>query len=131
MTEKDFQAQIAELVGVLGGIVYHTYDSRRSSPGFPDLVIVTRDRRLIFAELKVGKSKPTGDQWAWLRALPDHQAYLWRPNDWHDVLRIIQYGHSVSVGMLRKGMIPNAEGLNVRPSRVIQPEPTCICCAYP
>ena len=42
MTEKDFQAQIVELIGVLGGMVYHTHDSRRSAPGYPDLTIVTR-----------------------------------------------------------------------------------------
>ena len=31
MTEKEFQAQIVDLVGILGGMVYHTYDSRRSA----------------------------------------------------------------------------------------------------
>ena len=107
MTEKDFQAQITALVDMLGGLVYHTYDSRRSAQGFPDLTIVTRDRRLIFAELKVGKRQPTDDQWAWLRALPDHQAHLWRPDDWDDATRIIQTGH---------------HGRN-------RSEPTCVGCA--
>ena len=36
MTEKEHQAQIVELVQVLGGMVYHTFDSRRSSAGFPE-----------------------------------------------------------------------------------------------
>ena len=93
MTEKDFQAQLVALVDMLGGLAYHPYDSRRSVAGYPDLTIVTRDRRVIFAELKVGKRKPTEDQWAWLRALPAHLAYLWRPDDWDDAVRIIQTGH--------------------------------------
>ena len=76
MTEKEFQAQIVELVGLLGGMVYHTYDSRRSASGFPDLTIVTRDRRLIFAELKNDRGRLTEYQKSWLEALPDHQALL-------------------------------------------------------
>ena len=95
MTEKDFQAQLVALVDMLGGLAYHTYDSRRSAHGFPDLTIVTRDRRLIFAELKVAKRQPTDHQWAWLRALPNHQAYLWRDTDWDAAARIIQGGHYV------------------------------------
>ena len=105
-----------ELVGILGGMVYHTYDSRRSTKGYPDLTIVTLDGRVIWAELKVGKKQPTEDQWGWLRGLPDHQAYLWRPDDWDDAVRIIQKGHRVSDGMIQE--------------RVIQHEPTCIACHW-
>ena len=47
-----------EVVHVLGGMVYHTYDSRRSAMGYPDLTIVTLDGRVIWAELKVGKKQP-------------------------------------------------------------------------
>ena len=65
--EKDFQAQLMQVALMLGGMVYHTYDSRKSPKGYPDLVILTMDRRLIFAELKTGKLMPTEDQWAWLR----------------------------------------------------------------
>ena len=112
MTEKDFQGQLIALVDMLGGLAYHTYDSRRSAAGFPDLTIVTRDRRVIFAELKAGKRQPTDDQWAWLRALPDHSAYLWRAHtDWDDAARIIQTGHKVAVQV-----IP-------------QQERTCVSCA--
>ena len=123
MTEKEHQAQLVQVVEMLGGMVYHTYDSRRSSQGYPDLAIVTADRRLIFAELKVGKKQPTEMQWVWLRALPDHQAYLWRPDDWDDAVRIIQYGHRVSAGMPQ-----GADGVHVRPIWVSQHEPTCIAC---
>ena len=87
------------------------------------LTIVTIKRCVIWAELKAGKRKPTEDQWTWLRALPDHQAYLWRPDDWDDAVRIIHYGHRVSAGMIQA-----TDGLNIQPLRVIQHEPTCIAC---
>ena len=136
--EKDFQAQLMKVVAMLGGLVYHSHDSRREvvnrggervlvgdadAKGYPDLTIVTADRRVIFAELKASKRQPTETQWVWLRALPDHQAYLWRPDDLDDAVRIIQNGHRHG-----EGMIQDADGLNVQPLRVIQHEPTCIAC---
>lgn len=38
--ERDFQAAVMELARLLGWRVYHTWDSRKSEPGFPDLVLV-------------------------------------------------------------------------------------------
>lgn len=71
---------------------YHTHDSRRSEPGFPDLVLVRGDR-LIFAELKTDTGRITPAQLAWLTALeqcPGVQAHVWRPRDWPQVLRTLQ-----------------------------------------
>lgn len=34
--EKDFQQRVINLAESLGYLVYHTHDSRRSQPGFPD-----------------------------------------------------------------------------------------------
>ena len=128
-SEREFQAQLIKVVEMLGGLVYHTYDSRRSARGYPDLTIVLKNgpaRRVIWAELKAGKKQPTDSQWIWLRGLPDHQAYLWRPDDWDDAVRIIQYGHRVSAGMVQ-----NADGTNIQPLRITQQEPTCIACQTP
>ena len=111
MTEKDFQSQLMQVVEMLGGLTYHAHDSRRQvtrngervlvgdadARGYPDLTIVTPDRRVLFAELKADKKQPTDSQWIWLRGLPDHQAYLWRPDDWDDAVRIIQWGHRISL----------------------------------
>ena len=58
MTEKELQAAVVELAGYLKWRCYHTYDSRRSNAGFPDLTMV-RYGRLIFAELKSEKGKAT------------------------------------------------------------------------
>ena len=92
-----------------------------STKGYPDLTIVTADRRVIFAELKSVKGDITDPQRAWLIALPDHQAYLWRPDDWDDAVRIIQEGHHM---LLRP---------DTRPRDLIasMPEPTCIACQTP
>ena len=38
MTEKQFQSHIVQYAKMRGWLVYHTHDSRRSEPGFPDLV---------------------------------------------------------------------------------------------
>ena len=52
--ERDFQRAVCQLAKALGCIVYHTHDSRRSEPGFPDLVIVGK-RGFMFRELKQPK----------------------------------------------------------------------------
>lgn len=51
--------------------------------GFPDLLMCRRTR-LVFAELKAGKNKPSAAQVDWLLALGEAGAetYLWHENDW-------------------------------------------------
>jgi hypothetical protein len=46
INEAAFQRMIMDLARYNGWRVYHTHDSRRSEPGFPDLVIA-RVRRVI------------------------------------------------------------------------------------
>ena len=81
LTEKEWQAQVVELARTLGWRHYHTYRSKRSPSGFPDLVLV-RDR-VVFLELKREKGKLTDDQKGWLRALEaaHAEAYVVRPRD--------------------------------------------------
>jgi hypothetical protein len=87
--EKDFQAAVMKLAKRLGWRCYHTRDSRKSTAGFPDLVLV-RDK-VMFAELKAEDGKPTADQSNWLEAiqLAGSFAYLWRPSDWADIERLL------------------------------------------
>lgn len=67
--EADFQAQILELAKYCGwSLQYHTFDSRRSAPGFPDVVLV-RGARLLFIEVKTAKGRVTPEQQAWWLAL--------------------------------------------------------------
>lgn len=94
ITEARFQTQVLELAAAMGWKAYHTRDSRGSAPGFPDLVL-TDGRRVIFAELKTERGKPTADQLAWLSDLEHAQAvdaYLWRPSDWNDIAAILGAG---------------------------------------
>lgn len=101
MTEQQLQAAIVEAAQALGWLVYHTYDSRRSHAGFPDLVLV-RQPRLIFAELKDDTRPMTEEQVRWsagllgvsqvVRSLIDDDVWrdrpplvswhLWRPVHW-------------------------------------------------
>lgn len=81
MTEREFQELVVQTAMYHGWRTYHTHDSRRSDPGFPDLVLV-RDR-VIFAELKSAAGKVRPEQGAWIDALRDAGAdvHLWRPSD--------------------------------------------------
>jgi hypothetical protein len=81
--EKDFQSRVTDMCDWLGLRYYHTYDSRRSNPGFPDLVIVGPNH-LIFVELKATKGRVSAAQQEWISALEaaDQDAYVWYPEDW-------------------------------------------------
>lgn len=85
MTEAQLQDAVIQLAHLRGWMTYHTYDSRRSSPGFPDLVLVRADR-LVLVELKSASGRVTADQQRWLEALylTNNEVYLWRPADWLD-----------------------------------------------
>ena len=105
-TEKRFQDAVVQLAHIHGFKAYHTYDSRRSTPGFPDLVLL-RDDILIFAELKTEKGKLSEFQKEWLSGLDDFaesieqiwcfsgrpmpiRVYLWRPSDWDNIIEILK-----------------------------------------
>jgi hypothetical protein len=95
VSEKQFQAQVVELAGYCGWLCYHTHDSRRSAPGFPDLVLV-RPPRLIFAELKTETGKLRPEQKAWLEALTGcieaSESRLWRPRDLEEIQTLLKRG---------------------------------------
>jgi hypothetical protein len=82
MTEKAWQAVVLDLARLHGWQAYHTFDSRRSQPGFPDLVLWRRGE-LIFVELKTDKGRVTPDQLRVISGLEDagQQVYVWRPDD--------------------------------------------------
>ena len=85
MKERDLQALVVRLARSLGWLAYHTFDSRRSEPGFPDLVLVREDR-VLFRELKTEKGRATPAQTTWIAALTaaGMDAGLWRPVQWFD-----------------------------------------------
>lgn len=68
MSEAQLQDAITEAASRQNYLWYHTYDSRKSPPGYPDLTIVGHGR-LIFLELKSVKGDVEDDQQKWLDAL--------------------------------------------------------------
>ncbi|HEY1690013.1 MAG TPA: VRR-NUC domain-containing protein [Solirubrobacteraceae bacterium] len=94
--EAQFEAAIVQLAKLNGWLTYHTYDSQRSSPGFPDLVLI-RDRVLIVAELKSEKGHLTGSQVEWIEAFQaidceEIFVRVWRPADWPEIERLLGRG---------------------------------------
>lgn len=84
MTEAELQSAISEMAAWLGyRLRYHTFDSRLSAKGFPDLVLVGRGR-VLFVEVKSEKGHLRPDQMEWYAGLLNNgaEAYVWRPEDW-------------------------------------------------
>ena len=83
MSEAQLLATIRRACRTLGLLCYHTHDSRRSEPGFPDLVIV--GSRMIIRELKTERGRLRPEQRTWLDALTaaGQDADIWRPRDLH------------------------------------------------
>lgn len=91
LSEKQFQQQVIDLAKMTGWKTYHTHDSRRSNPGFPDLVMVRRGR-MIFAELKTRTGRVSAEQEQWLdelRQCPNAEVYLLRPADMPLIAQIL------------------------------------------
>jgi hypothetical protein len=77
---------------------YHAPDNKpingriqKVIPGFPDLVMV-KDNRLIFAELKkeVGRTTPEQDSWLAALKVTGAEVYVWRPSQLPEVVQILQ-----------------------------------------
>lgn len=84
MTEAEFQQSIIDLARLRGWLYYHTNNSQRSTPGFPDLILV-RGPVMLAVEVKTDAGKTTDQQEAWLDALgqiPGCTSFVTRPTTW-------------------------------------------------
>lgn len=98
ISEREFMSQVIEMARFLGYLVYHPYDSRHSTPGFPDLTMIKpgcddRPGRIIFAELKSTTGRVTLAQKTWLEALKSCtgiEVYLWRPADFDSIVECLK-----------------------------------------
>ena len=100
LSERDFQTQVTDLASMLGWSWAHFRPARTahgwrvpvSGPlgaGWPDLVLV-RDDRIVFAELKRERGRPRPDQTFALTLLSGAaETYVWRPSDFDDIARIL------------------------------------------
>jgi len=84
MTEAELQRLVADRCARLGLAHYHTYDSRRSEPGFPDSVIM--GTAILYRELKsaTGVLKPEQRRWGRRIERAGGDWAVWRPADWHN-----------------------------------------------
>lgn len=94
VSEADFTRQVIALAELFGWLAYHPLPLRtakgwatgtQGSAGFPDIALA-KGGRVILAELKVGKNKPTVAQRRWIAA---SGAYLWTPDSWPEIEAIL------------------------------------------
>lgn len=86
-TEATFSRQIENLATFYGWhLRYHTHDSQRSEPGFPDWVFI-REPEILFWELKGPKTRIKPEQKRWIAALQacGLEAGIYRPGDFDDM----------------------------------------------
>lgn len=87
--EADFQAAVVQQAKLWGFISYHTFDSRRSEKGFPDLILLRRNRMIVVECKRSKKERPTPAQNRWLKSfqlIPGCEVYIWSPEDWDFII---------------------------------------------
>lgn len=88
--EGELQDAIIKRAKAAGWLAYHTRDSRRCEPGFPDLILL-RGSVMLVVELKRSKRlHPTAAQKRWLKAfqlIPGAVVRIWSPEDWQEITR--------------------------------------------
>ena len=83
MSERALMEYVIDLCKLAKWTFFHDHDSRRNPAGLPDLIMV-KDGRIIFAELKTEKNKLSEAQNKWLAELQrckNIEVYVWRPSD--------------------------------------------------
>jgi len=82
MSERQLLEAVLAMCARLGLAAYHTHDSRRSRPGFPDLVIVGGG--VLWRELKTdtGVLRPEQREWGSVLQQAGQDWAIWRPSAW-------------------------------------------------
>lgn len=90
-SEKEFMAEVRAIAKRAGWRCYHTFSSKKSEAGWPDLVLC-RAGRILFRELKTEEGQTTADQDSWLECLKDagQDACVWRPSDWPAIVATLE-----------------------------------------
>ena len=97
ISEKAFMAAVVRVATQHGWMCYHTFDSRKSPMGYPDLTLARlpwsgRPGEVIWSELKV-EAPLTTQQEVWLATLSHvsrTEAYLWTPEDMPAIISRLQ-----------------------------------------
>lgn len=97
ISEADWQSHVVAIATRLGWLHYHSPANRPVNgrvqnvvAGYPDLHLI-RGPRSVFAELKSETGTVTPQQMVWLDSLEaaGHEAYVWRPRDFDEVLAVL------------------------------------------
>lgn len=94
MTEKELLRCLVDAAKECGWLCYHTFLSKWSRPGFPDLILV-RDGVLLAFECKSAKGTVSEPQQTWLDALAQVrrvEARMVRPADLEAAYRALVEG---------------------------------------
>lgn len=89
--EADWSETVYQAAKRRRWFAYRVLNSKGSTPGVPDLWLM-RPPRMVYAELKDETEPPTAAQvacMALLRLYPWVEVYLFRPQDWDEVERIL------------------------------------------
>lgn len=89
LTERAFMQAVRRAAVAEGWLFYHTFDSRRSAPGFVDCVMAKPGKPLLMWELKVPGGVVTLAQQRWLAVLGQvtHvEAGIWRHDQWDELV---------------------------------------------
>jgi hypothetical protein len=101
VTEREFQTVVVGAARVFGWRVAHFRPARTThgwrtamsgDVGFPDLVLA-RDGRLLFVELKAaaGRTSPAQDRWLeTLSTVAAVEVFVWRPCDWDEIVTTLR-----------------------------------------
>lgn len=82
-SERAYMAELVDVLGRFGWRSYHTFDSRHSVAGFPDIVAI-KGSRLLAIEVKSDTGKVSAEQREWLVAFANVEgvdAFVIRPAD--------------------------------------------------
>lgn len=82
VTERQLQDTIVRMATLLGWTHYHTYDSRRSAHGYPDLTMFHPYHGVLFLELKRERGRVSAHQQYWINGLRSAgaNAFIVRPS---------------------------------------------------
>lgn len=79
MMEVDLQNDIIEAARIAGfDLIYHTWNSKNSAAGFPDLVMLHRSGRMVVIECKREKEQPKPKQVEWLERFKKLRRLIWQ-----------------------------------------------------
>lgn len=115
MNEREFQGLVLDAAAVFGWkLQYHTFDSRRSAAGYPDLTLIHEGKGwVMLIELKTEQGVVTKKQQRWLDGFTKAGVFatVWRPSDWDsgEIPRVLEHGPrsrtAVMVDLYENGLV--------------------------